>query len=74
MDIEFNKNEDALKTLCYALKKRLQKVALGGGEKRLKAEQEKGKLTVRDRIATLFDKNTKQIELAHWRPKICTQK
>ena len=31
MDIEFNKNEDALKTLCYALKKRLQKVALGGG-------------------------------------------
>ncbi|HSY62865.1 MAG TPA: hypothetical protein VK796_13365, partial [Cytophaga sp.] len=63
MDIEFNKNEDALKTLCYALKKRLQKVALGGGEKRLKAEQEKGKLTVRDRIAMLFDKNTTAIEI-----------
>ena len=63
MDIEFNKNEDALKTLCYALKKRLQKVALGGGEIRLKAEQDKGKLTVRDRIATLFDKNTIAIEI-----------
>ena len=36
---------------------------MGGGEIRLKAEQDKGKLTVRDRIATLFDKNTIAIEI-----------
>ena len=63
MDIEFNKNEDALKMLCYALKERLKKVALGGGEKRLKAEQEKGKLTARDRITKLFDADKTVIEI-----------
>lgn len=63
MDIEFNKNEDALKTLCYALKQRLKKVAQGGGEKRMQAEKEKGKWSARERIAKLFDPGKAVIEI-----------
>lgn len=39
------------------LKKRL---SLGGGEKRIKAQHEKGKMTARERISTLFDQDTFQ--------------
>lgn len=63
MDIEFNKNEDTLKMLCYALRERLKKVAQGGGEKRLQAEKEKGKFTARERISELFDAGSRVIEI-----------
>jgi 3-methylcrotonyl-CoA carboxylase beta subunit len=63
MNIEFNKNEDSLKMLCYHLKTRLQKVAMGGGEARLKGEHEKGKLTARERIKKIFDSDKSVIEI-----------
>ncbi|MBO3272994.1 acyl-CoA carboxylase subunit beta [Hymenobacter defluvii] len=63
MDIEFNKNEDYLKQLTYQLSKRLQKVALGGGEKRIAKHKEKGKLTARERIAYLLDKDAETVEV-----------
>ena len=63
MDIEFNINEDSLKQLCYQLKNRLKKVHLGGGEKRMKAQHEKGKLSARERIAYLIDKGTEILEI-----------
>ncbi|MBC6610658.1 acyl-CoA carboxylase subunit beta [Hymenobacter sp. BT507] len=63
MDVEFNKNEDHLKQLTYQLSKRLQKVALGGGEKRIAAHKAKGKLTARERIAYLLDKDAEMVEV-----------
>ena len=62
-DLEFNKNEDSLKQLNYQLKSRLQKVALGGGESRLQAQRDKGKLTARERIAYLLDKEAELLEI-----------
>ncbi|RZJ57293.1 MAG: acyl-CoA carboxylase subunit beta, partial [Hymenobacter sp.] len=55
MNIEFNRNEDHLKQLTYQLRKKLQIVALGGGQKRIEAHKAKGKLTARERIQYLLD-------------------
>jgi 3-methylcrotonyl-CoA carboxylase beta subunit len=63
MDIEFNKNEDVLKQLSYQVKNRLKKVRLGGGEKRIKAQHEKGKLTARERISYLIDTDSDCLEI-----------
>ena len=63
MDIEFNRNEDHLKQLAFQLRKKLEKVALGGGEKRLAAHRAKGKLTARERIAYLLDEGAAQVEI-----------
>lgn len=63
MDIEFNKNEDALKQLCSQLKEKLKKVVLGGGEQKIKAEHDKGKRTARERIAMLLDADTVKQEI-----------
>lgn len=64
MDLNFNKNEDYNKLLVSDLKKRLTKVKLGGGEKRIAKHHAKGKLTARERIDFLLDSNKKSIEIA----------
>lgn len=58
MDLEFNKNEDYNKLLLRELRDKFKKVVLGGGEKRIEKEHAKGKLTARERIDFLIDKNT----------------
>jgi acetyl-CoA carboxylase carboxyltransferase component len=63
MDINFNKNEDYNKLLVSDLRKRFAKVKLGGGQKRIDKHHEKGKMTARERIDFLLDKNTKSIEI-----------
>lgn len=63
MDINFNKNEDHNKLLVSDLKQRLAKVKLGGGEKRIEKLHAKGKLTARERIDYLLDKDSKSIEI-----------
>jgi acetyl-CoA carboxylase carboxyltransferase component len=63
MDIEFNKNEDVFKQLCYLLKTRLAKVRLGGGEKKIADQHEKGKLTARERITKLIDEKSQFLEI-----------
>ena len=63
MDINFNKNEDFNKLQSTGLKKKLLKVYKGGGEEKLKKHKEKGKLTARERINYLFDKNSDVIEI-----------
>jgi acetyl-CoA carboxylase carboxyltransferase component len=63
MDIEFNKNEDALKQLTYQLRAKLKKVYLGGGEKRIQKEHEKGKMTARERISYLLDDGAEFLEI-----------
>ncbi|RDV17023.1 acyl-CoA carboxylase subunit beta [Pontibacter diazotrophicus] len=63
MDIEFNKNEDALKQLVYQLKTKLNKVHQGGGEKRIRKEHEKGKMTARERVSYLLDEDAEFLEI-----------
>lgn len=63
MDLNFNKNEDHNKLLVSELKKKLAKVKLGGGEKRIAKHHEKGKLTARERIDYLLDNKRKSIEI-----------
>lgn len=63
MDLDFNRNEDHNKLLASELRKRLQKVSLGGGEKAIEKQHAKGKLTARERIDYLLDKNRESIEI-----------
>lgn len=63
MNIEFNKNEDALKLLISEVKQRWNKVAQGGGEKRIAKQHAQGKLTARERIEKLLDPKAPQIEI-----------
>ena len=53
------------------LRIRREKLALGGGEKRIKAQHEKGKLTARERVATLLDAGSFQEQNAYARHR-CT--
>ncbi|MEQ3500728.1 acyl-CoA carboxylase subunit beta [Tenacibaculum mesophilum] len=64
MDLNFNKNEDHNKLLVSDLRRRLTKVKLGGGQKRIDKHHEKGKLTARERIDYLLDDKSKSIEIA----------
>lgn len=63
MDIKFNSNEDFNKLKLSELKKRLLHIYKGGGKKRIEKEHTKGKLTARERIDFLLDKNTSRIEI-----------
>ena len=63
MDLNFNKNEDYNKLQLSELKKRLAKVKLGGGQKRIEKLHAKGKMTARERIDYLIDDNAKSIEI-----------
>ncbi|MEN8186452.1 MAG: acyl-CoA carboxylase subunit beta [Bacteroidota bacterium] len=64
MDIKFNKNEDHNKLLLSQLRMKLAKVSLGGGKNRIEKHHEKGKLTARERIDYLLDKDSDRIEIA----------
>lgn len=63
MDLEFNKNEDQLKQLCSQLKAKATRTQLGGGEKKIAEQHQKGKLTARERIHYLIDKSTGFLEI-----------
>ena len=63
MDLEFNKNEDQLKQLCAQLKSKEKKTRLGGGEKKISDQHQKGKLTARERIQYLIDKDSDFLEV-----------
>jgi len=63
MDLNFNKNEDHNKLLVSELKRRLAKVKLGGGEKRIAKLHSQNKMTARERIDYLLDKDKDSIEI-----------
>lgn len=63
MDITFNQNEDQNKQLLFHLKKKIETVKLGGGKSRIAKEHEKGKLTARERIVYLIDKDSDFLEI-----------
>jgi len=63
INLEFNRNEDFIKTQISNLNIKLQKVYLGGGKKSAGKQHEKGKLLARERIAYLLDDGAPQIEI-----------
>ena len=63
MNIEFNRNEDAMKMLMSDMRQRLQKIYEGGGKKAVEKQKEKNKLTPRQRIEYLTDNDKPFIEI-----------
>lgn len=57
------KNEDSLKQLLTQLQTRSKKTKSGGGEKKIEEQHQKGKLTARERIAYLLDKDSDFLEI-----------
>lgn len=62
-ELEFNKNEDKMLQRIAELQRRLKKIYEGGGKKRMDKEHEKGKMTARERVDYLLDKDTERIEV-----------
>lgn len=63
MDLVFNKNEDAMKMSLSEMKRQLEKIYEGGGKKAIAKQKERNKLTARERIDYLIDKNQPFIEI-----------
>ena len=63
MNIEFNKNEDQMKLLISEMNQKLQKIYLGGGKEKIAKQHQKGKLSARERIDFLIDKNSDFLEI-----------
>ncbi|MFT7605777.1 MAG: 3-methylcrotonyl-CoA carboxylase beta subunit, partial [Saprospiraceae bacterium] len=62
-DLEKNKNEDELKLAISKMNHRLDKIYLGGGQQKIDKQHSAGKMTVRERIAYLIDKDSQLIEI-----------
>jgi acetyl-CoA carboxylase carboxyltransferase component len=62
-NLEFNKNDDKMRLLISGMKRKLGKVALGGGRKKIEKQHAKGKLTARERIDYLKDKDANFLEI-----------
>ncbi len=63
VDIELNKNEDAIKLAVSKMRHRLDKIYLGGGEEKIEKQHSKGKLTARERVQYLLDEDTYFFEI-----------
>jgi 3-methylcrotonyl-CoA carboxylase beta subunit len=63
MDIEFNRNEDVMKQLISGMERKLEKIYLGGGQSRIDKLHEQGKMSARERIAYLIDKDSETLEI-----------
>ena len=63
MNLEFNKNEDQMKLLISEMNHKLQKIYLGGGKEKIAKQHQKGKLSARERIDFLIDKNSDFLEI-----------
>jgi acetyl-CoA carboxylase carboxyltransferase component len=63
MNLEFNKNEDKMKLLISNMERKLEKIYEGGGKKRIEKLHSEGKLTARERIDYLLDKDSPRIEI-----------
>jgi len=63
-EIQSNKNEDVMRLLVADLKRKLDKVAKGGGTQNIEKQHQKGKMTARERLKKLFDTDCDQIEIA----------
>lgn len=64
MNLEFNKNEDQLRLSLSDMRRKLEKIYEGGGKKAVEKQHGQQKLTPRERIAYLTDKDAPFIEIA----------
>jgi len=58
MNLEFNKNEDAMRLAVSQMKQRLAKIEEGGGKKALEKAKARNKMSPRERIQYLTDKDS----------------
>ena len=58
IDIDKSKNDDSMKLLISRMNHRLEKIRKGGGERRIEKQHKQGKLTARERIEYLIDKDS----------------
>ncbi|MFZ9388791.1 MAG: acyl-CoA carboxylase subunit beta, partial [Chitinophagaceae bacterium] len=63
MNLEFNRNEDVMKQSLSDMRRRLEKIAEGGGKKAIEKQRQKNKLTPRERIAYLVDEDKPFVEI-----------
>lgn len=63
MDLEFNKREDQNKLKLSEINRQFAEIKKGGGEKRLEKMRQEGKMTARERIDYLLDKDSESIEI-----------
>ena len=56
MNIDYNRNEDAMKLSLGKMRKMLHAIEEGGGKKAIQKQKERNKLTARERIEYLLDK------------------
>jgi acetyl-CoA carboxylase carboxyltransferase component len=63
MNLEFNKNDDAMRLAVSQMKQRHAVISQGGGKKAMEKAREKGKMAPRERIQYLIDKGSVFTEL-----------
>ena len=63
MDIAFNRNEDVMKLSLSEMRQRLEKIYEGGGKKAIEKQHSQQKLSPRERLAYLLDKDAPFIEI-----------
>ena len=63
MSNDFNRNEDYNKLAWSDVKQKLDQIYLGGGKKAIQKQKERNKLTARERIEYLVDKDSTFIEI-----------
>ncbi len=62
-DLDYNRNEDAMKLAVYELQSKLKKAFLGGGQKKIDKLHEKGQMTARERVDYLLDEGSEFLEI-----------
>lgn len=62
-ELEFNRNEDKMMQLVGIMNRKLDKIYEGGGKSKIAKEHEKGKLTARERVEYLLDKDAPRLEV-----------
>lgn len=60
----YKENNQHMQSLIQDLQKRLEVISQGGGEKAVARHKKRGKLTARERIKKLLDKNTPFLEIS----------
>ena len=63
IDIDKSKNDDHMRLLLSRMQHRLDKIMLGGGARKIEKEHKQGKMTARERIEALIDKDSYFFEI-----------
>lgn len=61
--LEQRQNEDGMKLLLGKMQHRLDSIFAGGGQKKIDQQHQQGKMTARERVEALLDKNSSFVEI-----------